>query len=118
MRLRMFIGAGRTGQLATLVIDIEMPLAWPVDAIGPVHTGVEPLRRIRRGHLRGKHVAHFIIIGVRIFFGGEIATFPAPIGPGAGKTVEYLLGRCLARVTFLLGKLGKCLVITDGPPQP
>ncbi len=118
MRLRMFIGAGRTGQLATLVIDIEMPLAGTINAIGPVHAGVEPLRRIWRGHLRGKHVAHFIIIGAGIFLGGEIATFPAPIGPGAGQTVEHLLGRCLACVTLFLGQLGKCLVITDGPPQP
>ena len=44
MRLRMLIGAGRTGQLASLEIDIEMSLAWAVDAIGPVQAGVEPLR--------------------------------------------------------------------------
>ena len=92
MRLRMLIGACRAGQLAGFVIDIVVTLAWPVDAIGPVHASVEPLWRVRCGHLRGQHVAHLVIIGAGVLLVGEIAALPAPVGPGAGKAVKHLLG--------------------------
>src|SRR6185312_9494011 len=57
MRLRVLISAGGLRQLAGDVIDIEMTLARPVDAIGPVQAGIEPLRRVRRRLLRREHVA-------------------------------------------------------------
>ena len=66
MRLGMFIGAVGLDQLPGLVIHVIMALGRPVDAIGPVQPGVEPLRRIGRAHLRGQHVAHFVVIGAGI----------------------------------------------------
>ena len=58
--------------------------------------GVEPLRAVWRRALRRQHVTHLVIIGLRIGLGGEIATLPAPIGPGPGKAVKHLLGAGLA----------------------
>ena len=92
----MLVGRFRLRQLAGDGIDVVVALARAVDAVGPVQAGVEPLRRVRRGHLRGQHVAQLVEEGARIVFGVEIAALPAPIGPGAGETVEHLLGRCLA----------------------
>ena len=43
-----------------------MALAGPVDAVGPVQAGVEPLRRVRRGHLRRQHVAQLVEEGLRV----------------------------------------------------
>ena len=57
VRLRMLVGGLRLGQLAGLEVDVEVALARAVDAVGPVQAGVEPLRRVRRAHLRGEHVA-------------------------------------------------------------
>ena len=118
MRLRMLVGACRAGQLAGLVVDIVVALARPVDAIGPVHAGVEPLRRVRRGHLRGQHVAHLVIIGAGILLVGEIAALPAPVGPCAGETVEHLLGRTLTAEPLFLGQLGECGLVGNRAPEP
>ena len=118
MRLRMLVGACRAGQLAGLVVDIVVALARPVDAIGPVHAGVEPLRRVRRGHLRGQHVAHLVIIGAGILLVGEIAALPAPVGPCAGETVEHLLGRILTAEPLFLGQLGECGLVGNRAPEP
>ena len=38
--------------VAVAMVDVVMPLRRAVDAVGPVQAGVEPLRRVRRGHLR------------------------------------------------------------------
>ena len=92
MGLRMLVGGFRLHQLAGLVVDIVVPLARPVDAVSPVQPGVEPLRGVRRGALGRQHVPHLVIIRAGIVFGGEVAAFPAPVGPGARKTIENLLG--------------------------
>ena len=60
-----------------------MTLTWPIDSIGPVHTGIKPLWRIWRGHLIGEHEPHLVKVGPGVFFAGEITTFPSPISPGA-----------------------------------
>ena len=117
MGLRVFIGRVGLCQLARLEIDVEMPLRRAVDPIGPVQAGIEPLRAVRRGHLAREHVAHLVIIGAGVGFGGEIATLPAPIGPGACQTVKDLLGRGFAGEAFGLRKIGKGCLIGHGPPQ-
>ena len=110
MRLRMFVGRGRLHQPSGDVVDIEMALARPVDAIGPVEAGVEPLRRVGGGPLGRQHMAHFVIEGARVGLGVEIAAFPAPIGPGACHAMEHLLGRNLT------GQRGA--FVGFAPPQP
>ena len=90
VRLRVLVGAGRLHQLARLEVDVEVPLPRPVDAVGPVQPGVEPLRRVRRAHLRRQHVAHLVVVGARVGLGREVAALPAPVGPGAGQPVEDL----------------------------
>ena len=87
-----------------------MTLAWPVDAIGPVEAGVEPLRRVGGCPLGRQHVAHFVIESARVGLGVEITTLPAPIGPGARHAMEHLLGRNLA------GQRGAFVGLA--PPQP
>jgi len=57
-----------------------------------VQAGVEPLRRVRRHHLHRQHVAVLVEKGAGVGLGIEVAALPAPIGPGAGQPVEYLLG--------------------------
>ena len=96
MRLRVLIGAFGFGQLAGFEIDVIVALAGTVDAISPMQAGVEPLRAVRGGHLIGQHEPHFVVIGARVFLGGEITPLPAPIGPSPGKTVKNLLGADLA----------------------
>ena len=71
MRLRVFVGRRRPGQLAGFEVDIVVALARPVDAIGPMHPGVEPLRRVRRGHLARQHETHLVEKGPRVGLGVE-----------------------------------------------
>jgi hypothetical protein len=47
-------------------VDVEVALAGAVDAIGPVQAGVEPLRRVRRDHLGGQHVAQLVEEGAGV----------------------------------------------------
>ena len=118
VRLRMLVGGRRLHQFAGLVVDIEVALTRPVDAIGPMQPGVEPLRRVRRHHLHRQHVAQFVEERLRVGFAGEIIRFEAPIGPGAGEAVEYLLARGLADEALLLGQVIKGRFVGDAAPQP
>ena len=118
MRLRVLVGRFRLGQLAGLPVDVIMALAGTVDAVSPVQAGVEPLRRIRRDHLLGEHVAQLVVEGVRVFLGGEVGTLPAPIGPAAGEAVEHLLGRQLGDEALFLGQGGQRLGVGHRAPQP
>ena len=102
--LRMLVRRCRPRQLAGFVIDIVMPLRGTIDAVGPMQTSVEPLRAVGCAALAGQDVAHLVIIGLGVFFGGEIATFPTPIGPSAGQTVEHLLRRRLAAHGRVIGR--------------
>ena len=96
MRLGVFIGRLGFYQLAGFVIDIMVALTRTVDAVCPMQTGVEPLGRIRCGHLGGQHIAHFIVVGLRIGLGGKVTALPAPVCPRTCQTVENLLGRGFA----------------------
>src|SRR5690242_9647424 len=115
MWLRMVIGGGRTGQFPRLIIDVVMALAWSIDAIGPMQTGIEPLGRIGRSALGRQHVADFVVKGAGVCLGIEIATFPAPIGPCSCQTMKHLPRACLTSgprrrignccLLFLIGNL-------------
>ncbi len=118
VRLRMLVGRFRFGQLAGEGIDVIMALAGTVDAIGPVQPGVEPLRRIRRDHLLGQHVAQLVVEGAGVFLRGEIAALPAPIGPAAGQAVEHLLGGEFADIALGFGQDGQRLGVRHRAPQP
>ena len=117
MRLRMLVGGFRLRQLAGLVVDIIVALAGAIDAIGPMQAGVEPLRRIRRATLRRQHEAHFVVEGLGVGLGGEIATLPAPVGPAAGEAVGDFLHRGLGAVALLLGQGGEGSLIRDRAPE-
>src|SRR5690606_782960 len=49
--------------------------------------------------------------------GGEVAALPAPIGPGAGETVEDLPGRGLAHETLALRQVRQRLLVGDRTPE-
>ena len=114
----MFVGRFGFGQFAGLPVHVIVALAGTVDAVGPVQAGVEPLRRIRRDHLLGQHVAQLVVEGAGVFFAGEIAALPAPIGPAAGQPIEHLLGGELADVALGFGEGGERLGVGHRAPQP
>src|SRR6185437_4789147 len=59
-------------------------------------TCVEPLGRIRCGHLVRQHAAHFIVKRFGIFWCLEIPIGLAPMGPASGHALEDLTGVSLA----------------------
>ena len=107
MGLRVFVRIYRFCQLAGFEIDIMVALCRPINAISPVQAGVEPLRRIGRGHLRGQHIAHFVKIGFCIALGAEMPALPAPIAPGPGEAVKHLLGGGFRAIARALGQLAE-----------
>src|SRR5262249_58069492 len=90
MRLRPFVGRGGGIGAAVLMVDVPMPLAWAVDAIGPMQAGVEPLRRIECADLRRQHEAELVVEGEGVLLAVEVAALPSPVGPGAGHAMEHL----------------------------
>ena len=117
VRLGMLVGRLRLDELSGLEVDVIMALARPIDAIGPMEPGVEPLRRIGRGHLARQHEPHLVVIGARVVLGVEEAGFPAPIGPGAGEAVEHLLGRDLGAEALALGERAHRRLVGNRAPQ-
>ena len=81
-------------------------------------TGVEPLWRIGRAHLHRQHETMLVIKGEGVVLGGEIATFPAPIGPAACKAVKHLLGAHFGTVALIFGQFGEGFFISNRTPQP
>ncbi len=114
----MFVGRFRLGQLAGLPVHIEVALAGAVDAVGPVKSSVEPLRRVRRHHLPGQHEAQLVIERAGVLFGGIVAALPAPVGPAAGEAIEHLLGGELAAEALGLGEVGHRFEVGHRAPQP
>ena len=116
--LGMLVSRLRRGRFAGPVVHVPVALGRPVDAVGPVKPGVEPLGRVGRAHLGAQHVAHLVEVGAGVGLRIEVAALPAPIGPGAGQAVEDLLGAGLAAVALVLGQGLQGLFVGDVPPQP
>src|SRR5262249_31154664 len=90
MRGRPLVSRRRTFHLPACGIHIVMTLRWAFDAVGPVEAGIEPLRRVRGGHLRRQHVAGLVIECAGVGFGGKVAALPTPVRTAAGQAVEDL----------------------------
>ena len=118
MGLRMLVGRGRGAQLARPVIHIEVALAGTVDAIGPMKARIEPLRRVRRGLLGREHIGELVAEGRRILLAVEIAALPAPIGPGAGETVEDLTRIHFGAESLVFGNTCEGVLVGDRTPEP
>ena len=103
---------------AVAMVDIPVALARSVDAVGPVQTGIEPLRRIRRADLGRQHVAMFVVEGAGIVFAVEVAALPAPVGPGAGHALEDLARTALAAGALGLGEHRQGDLVGLRAPQP
>ena len=72
-----------------------MTLGGAGDVIGPVQTGVEPLRRVGRGHLMDQHVGEFVVERLRVFWRSEIAVGFAPVTPATCQPMNNLASRAL-----------------------
>src|SRR5258706_556444 len=96
----------------------SLALRRAIDAVGPMQSGVEPLRRIGRCHLAAEHEAHLVEIGAGVILGIEIAALPAPVGPGPGEAVENLLGAALGPAALVRRELGERLLVRSVAPQP
>ena len=83
-----------------MVIHIEMPLGWAINAIGPMKAGVKPLWGIGRAHLTCKHITKFVVIGAGVMLG---ATTAIAFGP------QVILAPCERRL------LGLPLGVMDPP---
>ena len=118
MRLRPLIGRGRGIGDAVAMVDEPMTLARAIDAVGPMQPRVEPLRRVGRANLRRQHEAELVIEGAGVLLAVEIATLPAPVGPGAGHPVEHLPGAGLAAVALVGRQRRQGLLVGRGAPQP
>ncbi|GJE34191.1 hypothetical protein LDDCCGHA_4398 [Methylobacterium oxalidis] len=115
--LRVLVGALRLRQRAGAVVAVIVTLARPVDAVGPVQAGVEPLRRVRRHHLPRQHEAQLVEEGGGVLLRGEVAALPAPVGPAAGEPVEHLAGRDLGAGALLLGQLRQRRLVGQRAPE-
>src|SRR5262249_5182991 len=91
-----FISGSRTCHFSRRRLDEPMSLRGAVDAVSPVQSSVEPLWTVRRGQLIGQHVTDFVEERASIDLRREVAAFPAPISPAAGKPAKDL-----TRVVFL-----------------
>ena len=106
------------GQLAGLVVDIEVALAGAVDAVGPMQTRVEPLRAVGCRHLHGQHVAVLVVERLRVLLRREVAALETPVRPRAGEAIEHLAGIGLAAVALFLGQFGEGFLVRHGAPGP
>ena len=113
----MLVSRLRLDELSRLEVDVIVALARPIDAIGPMEAGVEPLRRIGRGHLSREHEPHFVEIGARVLLAVEEPCLPAPIGPGAGEPVEHLFGRDLGAEALALRQRAERGLVGNRAPQ-
>ena len=71
-----------------------------------METRVEPLRRVRRGDLEGKHGGQLVAERERALL-IEVAVREAPVGPAAGEAAEDLARVGLADEALLLGETGQ-----------
>ena len=95
VRLRVLEGIGGFHDFARARVHIVVTLSRAGETIRIVQAGVEPLRRVRRRHLPGQHVAQFVMEAGRILLLVEIPVGLAPMGPATSQPVDHL-----ACVTF------------------
>ena len=101
MGLRIRIGVGDFLAELRVGIDAKMAALRPLNAVGPVETGVEPLRRVGCGHLMRQQIDHFVIENARLL-GVKRVGLDAPVCPASGDSVENLARVGLASKTRVL----------------
>ena len=67
-----------------------MALGWATNAVGPVKTGVEPLRAVGGRGLIEHHPTEFVIEGFCILFGLEVVVLLPPSPPAPGEAMNHL----------------------------
>ena len=118
MRLRPLVGGFGRMRRAVAMVDIPVALARPVDAVGPVQAGVEPLRRVGCRHLRRQHEAVLVVEGEGVGLAVEVAALPAPVGPGAGHAMEDVARAGLAAEALVGRQRGERRFVRHRTPQP
>ncbi len=78
-----------------------MSLSRPGDSVGPVESGVEPLRAIRSRALAGDEVIHLVVVSPSICLASEVTVFPTPVSPGASEATEQFASIGLSDVSIL-----------------
>ena len=106
MRGRALVGRRRALELARDRVAVPVTLRRTADAVGPVQTGVEPLRRVRRGDLEGEHGGELVAEGARALL-VEVAVRVAPVGPAAGEATEHLTRVVLTDEALLFRQTGE-----------
>ena len=86
----MLVSVSRVLQFATGRVDERVALSRPLDAIGPMQSGVEPLGAVRCRALACDQVTHLVEVGAGISLAGEVAVLPAPVGPGPCESTEEI----------------------------
>jgi len=89
------VSVGRDSDLTRRGVDVVVTLGRTSDAVGVIEAGVEPLRRIGRGHLGDEHVDQLIFEGLSVFPGREIGVSFAPPAPARGEPANHLLSGAL-----------------------
>ena len=84
----MLVRVGGVFQLGRLGVNERMSLGWPLYAVSPMQTGVEPLGAVRCGSLTRNHITHLIEVRAGISLAGEVSVLPAPVGPGPCEPTE------------------------------
>ncbi len=90
VRLRPLVGRRRLLDLAGLRLHKIVALWLAGNAVCGVKARVEPLGRIRSGHLIGDHVGQLVVENLAVLGAGEIAVAAAPILPAGRHAVSHL----------------------------
>ena len=88
--LRVGVRVGCELRRARAVISEPVTLCWSLNAVRPVEAGVEPLRAVRRRHLREQHVGELIVKRFSISLRREVAVLLTPVRPATRKAVHDL----------------------------
>ena len=96
-RVRLWVGVriGRKLGRARAMVGDPMSLRGTGNSVGVVETSVEPLRAVRRRHLREQHEREFVVERLSVALRREVAKLLAPMGPATGEAVNHLLHRLL-----------------------
>ncbi len=95
-----------------------MALRRSRDAVRPMQSGVEPLRRVGRADLTREHRAHLVVVDLRVVLGVEVAVLPAPVGPAAGHPIEDLTRIALGAELLVARQRLERRLVGSGALQP